>query len=499
MFFKAEGYVHTEEPEHYVCEFPFNLERVTDSLKFEFYAEGKPIYFHVKDPAGIVRIQQMGSRDKKYSFLSNDYGISGPGTCPGKILNGEWKIIAFAFGARTNSRLGRVDFEVNIYEEKEDLQSAECAEIESIGRDQYPFGNYKSWLDRDELENEKIVLKDFESPSPVSGNNSCKWLKGDFHAHTYLSDGSASPQELLDEGISKKLDFFFITEHGILTTGFPEKKGLTVFPGYEATTASGHFNVLGLRFFPEDILYKGPYPEWDYLEKGVSEMKKRGALLSINHPFFKPWQWIYNSLPLALIDSIEIVTDPYDAKIGDSNETAVKMIDLLWNEGYRITGIGGSDTHTSFSQSQLGQPLTEVYAIQGSMKSLLEGVRHHNVAVYLDTDCRIRYSAEGEEIIPGTEIKTGNDVNLVITAVLPVDSDPMLLRIVENGTVSGEYEITPDMTALIGKKWSAKSEWIRCELRDMSGILRGFINPLHRGKRPGRIKTWGDAIEILES
>lgn len=499
MIFTAEGFVHTEEQDHYVCELPFNLELDTDSLEFEFHAGGRQAYFHVTDPAGMVRVQQMASRDKKYSILSVSDKCSGPGTCPGTIRKGQWKITAFAFGARTNSRLGRVDFVVKVCsggKELRDYVDTVSSQLPACGgRDTGAPECNKNWLDLDEPGKGNIVLREFEPPALKE--NSSRWLKGDFHAHTCLSDGSSSAQELLDEGISKKLDFFFITEHGILTTGFPEGKNISVFPGYEVTTSCGHFNLLGIRYMPEKLLTKGPAPEWDYLEKMVIEMKERGALFSVNHPFFKPWQWIYDSMPLSLIDCIEIVTDPYDAHIGDTNELAVKMIDLLWNEGYRVTGIGGSDTHTAFSGSQLGQPLTEVYSVPGSMKSLLGALKRNNAAVYLDTGCRIFYSMEGSEVLPGAEIRTGRDADLLITAMHNEDSDPLLLRIVENGNVTGEHEIPAGRTSAVEKKWGAGSGWLRCELRDKNGILKGFINPIHRGGRAGGIKTWKDAVAKL--
>lgn len=481
MIFKTEGFVHTEKPEHYKNNSSFLIEEDFSSLTFEFFGEGKPLYFHVTDPEGIVRVQYLSSENPVQIVLHQDESKSGIGTCPGEIKKGEWQISVFTFGARSNSRFGKVSFTVKVFNSVDADNSAE---------------KLINWIDRDAFSAGKIALKGFEKSR--RGNDGYRWLKGDFHVHSNLSDGSSSPVELIEEGLSKKLDFFFITEHNILSTGFPEKKGITVFPSYEVTTVSGHFNLPGLRIMPEDLLGKGPIPDWKDIKEIMSEAENSGALVSINHPAFHPWQWLYYDLPLSMVDSIEVVTDPYDVKIGDTNEKAVKMLDLIWNAGYRIAGIGGSDTHTAFSDSQLGQPVTEVYAKPGSLRSLLEGVKNCHAAVYLDSENRMQYSVKGETVLPGTDIESSEDVDLEIIFTAGEDSDPFNLRIIENGVVTDEMETIPGTGAVFEKKWDRSSDWIRCEMRDAGGMLRGYLNPLHRGGKETNIKTWGEIIDLMD-
>ena len=108
-----------------------------------------------------------------------------------------------------------------------------------------------------------------------------------------------------------------------------------------------------------------------------------------------PWNWQYYDLPLSQIDAIEIIADPYYRNIGDTNEKAVALLDILWNSGFCITGIGGSDTHTKFSISQLGQPVTKIYAKPGSLCSMIEGIKKHRAQIFIDCDCSFTYMSEG--------------------------------------------------------------------------------------------------------
>ncbi len=482
MIFSAEGFVHTDKPEHYVSENSFLIDKDLFSLKFEFFGGGKELFFHIKDPAGVVRVQHQSSPEPSTVFLCEDEKKTGIGTCPGKIEKGKWCLKVFTYAPRFNRMWGKVAFEVKVFEgmEESDIHLA----------------NYVNWVNSDELEKGEILLKEFE-PDNIEFVDE-KWLSGDFHVHSILTDGSAKPVELIDEGIKKNLDFFFITEHNILATGFAEKKGFNVFPGYELTTKIGHFNVPGLRFIPEGVISKGPEPTWSDLEKFIKNFRGNGALLSINHPFMVPWQWQYNDLPLSWIDSIEIITDPYDKYLGDANEKAFALIDILWNNGYRITGIGGSDTHTKYSDSQLAQPVTKVFAKPGSLSSMLNSVKNHSVEIFLDLKCDFNYTSDGKTILPGTDVGNCNDLDLEFSLVLKDESEQVVLKVIENGILVEEKNVLPGDRAVIQRVWKGDSNWIRCELRDNRNKIRGYINPLHRGSHKGTLKVWGDALELLE-
>ena len=210
-----------------------------------------------------------------------------------------------------------------------------------------------------------------------------------------------------------------------------------------------------------------------------------------------PWQWQYNDLPLSWIDSIEVITDPYEKKIGDANEKAVTLVDILWNSGFRITGIGGSDTHTRFTESQLGQPVTKVYAKPGSLSSMLEGVKKHRAKVFVDFLGYFDYMSEGEIVLPGTDIGSSADFPLEFSLFLDPKSDPVLLRVIENGNTVDEKKAFPGGKCVISRTWKGDSDWIRCEIRDLHNRIIGYINPLHRGAKEKTTKSWGYALDLL--
>lgn len=75
-------------------------------------------------------------------------------------------------------------------------------------------------------------------------------IQGDLHIHSYVSDGEASPEEIVKYSIKKGLSVISITDHNtflgslsaILKTGNPKK--LLVIPGAEIRTLWGDVLVL---------------------------------------------------------------------------------------------------------------------------------------------------------------------------------------------------------------------------------------------------------------
>jgi hypothetical protein len=478
----AKGIVFTGDVAHYVHEQSFTVDGDTKCIRLRFSGGGKALYFHVFDSTGALRLQRMCFPDPCEVILHEDEARTGPGTVPGRLPPGQWVIRAFTYAYKRDVAWGDLDFEVGMDTdvEPEDVVMA---------------GN-RNWARRSS-DGESIVLKEFEPKEGRSGNE--EWLSGDFHVHSVLSDGSSLPADLLEEGIGKKLDFFFITDHNSLTTGFPPREGIDVYPSYEVTTYAGHLNALGLDYLPNRILSAGGTHTWaELLSTLIRDFRNKGILVSINHPFLEPWHWMYDDLPLEWIDGLEILSDPRSAPTRQPNEKAFSLIDLLWNNGYRIAGIGGSDTHTKYSDSQLGEPVTKVFALRGSLSSMLSGIKTGRVQIFLDTDCSFSYSIGGRKVLPGTGVGYGSDEVVEFGLQTHEDCDPLLLRVVENGITVDEKDVHPGDKLQASRVWKRSSEWMRCELRDGKGSIRGFVNPLFRGRREPGIRRWGDARGLLE-
>ncbi len=165
---------------------------------------------------------------------------------------------------------------------------------------------------------------------------------------------------------------------------------------------------------------------------------------------------------------------------------------------YRITGMGGNDTQTKFSASQLGQPVSRVFAKPGSLSSVLDGVKNHRIKISSDLEYDFNYLSEGIVLLSGTEVKNNIDINLDFTLKIKDSSEMFNLKIIENGKLIKEKKTQPGETTRIHWVWKSDSSWIRAEIRDSKNQIRGYINPLHRGEKAHSLLTWGDALEHLK-
>ena len=84
-------------------------------------------------------------------------------------------------------------------------------------------------------------------------------MKCDLHCHSYYSDGSCSPQELVDEAVKAGFSGLSITDHDVLQS-YPEalpyatQQGILLISGVELSTVCEEesIHVLGYAFLPQD-------------------------------------------------------------------------------------------------------------------------------------------------------------------------------------------------------------------------------------------------------
>ncbi len=108
-----------------------------------------------------------------------------------------------------------------------------------------PFGEWRVLVHtRDRTEEfDYIVELEF-----LKEKRDWRWVKGEFHTHTVMSDGKWRVEELA--GVLKDLgvEFFFVTDHN--SFGLDRERlveGLLALPGIEITSPFGHFLALGVR------------------------------------------------------------------------------------------------------------------------------------------------------------------------------------------------------------------------------------------------------------
>ena len=83
----------------------------------------------------------------------------------------------------------------------------------------------------------------------INNSRGSEWRKCDLHMHSTASDGTATPQQLVDEAVNKKIEIIALTDHHTVdkvdeTKAYGLKQGITVISGIEFRTEYGRKSVL---------------------------------------------------------------------------------------------------------------------------------------------------------------------------------------------------------------------------------------------------------------
>jgi len=117
-----------------------------------------------------------------------------------------------------------------------------------------------------------------------------KWLKGNLHTHTTISDGAGSPQEIVSAYRDDNYDFLAITDHGKLSRyGGLDAGRMLLVPGEECHMAASsgafdyHFVGIGL---------KKEIPDQASPQTVIDLIAKNGGLPFVAHPrwSFMPYE-----------------------------------------------------------------------------------------------------------------------------------------------------------------------------------------------------------------
>ncbi|MEJ9281472.1 CehA/McbA family metallohydrolase [Ureibacillus thermosphaericus] len=327
-------------------------------------------------------------------------------------------------------------------------------------------------------------------------NTEKKWYKGDFHTHTIFSDGKMTREEIIESAANQNLDFFVVTDHNIVPVSWYDDTDILVIPGVEVTAPLGHFNLLCTKVSP----FNNHRLIDLHSEEGMLNLMKSeygSGLVSINHPFLSEWKWLFEKTPMDIIDSIEICNDPTYSDNTEATEKALLAWNLLLNDGYRVTGIGGSDSHLkptetyegSTQPSLIGDPGTFVYCNGLTAANVIEGIRNGHVVVSREEFIHFQVN----KCMPGEWCE-----HLSGTAKASVDTDePIYFEWIVDGKVvkkedgnHSEYTFN-----FLDKEY----HWIRVDVRYRDGSFYGFSNPVYFGqKKQPSIRYWGKVLEWMK-
>lgn len=380
---------------------------------------------------------------------------------PGMIMPGFWE----------------VEFEI-IPDENETIELEVHYELRERGE-----------VSHDYLENQRCIYGPLKQVYTTK-----KWYKGDFHTHTHYSDGAMTRERNLESAKNQKLDFFVATDHNLVTHYWPNEGEVVPFPGTELTAPGGHGNFL----FVEQPLFRNGSLSDMYSEEGMNriiECNLHNGIFSINHPFLSPWAWLMRDTKLDMVTSLEICNDPTYSDNCLATEKALIFWSVLLNDGYQITGIGGSDSHLlpeekypeATEPSLIGDPSTYIYAEGLSADALKAGIQAGHAVISRDgfIDIKVR----GEELLPGDMLLKGTGVLEVLLereepAKIQWVIDGKIVKVEEGNGASYEYQFE-----------DGSYHWIRVDIRDTEDRFIGTTNPFYWGMKQTSLQTWGEALD----
>ena len=459
----------------------------------------------VKDPEGTIRLQKLlghGEQKLGIGLTTKETSIGG---VPGNIQAGAWQIGIGIFTEYVAQVLGEnvENLCLTITEVCEkDLETTAGKEIIQEKISDPILGN--CWVK--EGLHISAELYDWQKVY----NEETRWYKGDFHTHTHLSDGKETITNAMKKAEDMNMDFYVPTEHNLIHTGWCNTS--LCIPGVEITTDFGHMNLFGITEFPERILdivaengNKGRVS--GYVNEIISEAKEKEWLTSINHPFLTIWSWRYEETLLDGVDCLEIINDPTYPDAAHANDKAVHFLDELWNDGYRIYGVGGSDSHNLIEEryegatlpSIVGDPGTYVFCKKLTPKNLMKNVKKGHICVTRFIQVEPYIMADGKPYLPGDNL--GEAKEIVYNAVIRDAKEKPKIYLINNGmkaelsvkkNTDGTYEIQEHIL-LNHREW----QWIRLEIRNQSGELLGYVNPVYKGHKEPTYKTFGEIADKL--
>lgn len=492
----------------------FNIDKDYKYLNIKFNSDEKKnpvVYLMLIDSNNVLRLQYRSINSKNNLIISEDSSKCSIGAYPGKIVTGEWKLIIISLEKKKENHKYKIVIE--------GLNKLINENIDKLGED--------VWVDYNKENKSLLSLSNYDWNKSFSKES--RWYKGDFHTHTILSDGKMTNELYIKTAKEMNLDFAVCTEHNIVPTGWKRENELLIIPGTEITLEDGHFNILGIRKFPlsldlKKIIENEEYKSSNEIQENmvkelVSTYRDEKAVYSVNHMVLEFWKWKLLNVRLDEFQTIEICNDPTYYLGAESNDNVMKMLDILWNDGYRIYGIGGSDAHilptetydNSSERSIIGDPATFVYSdgltADNIINSLKKGHAYVSRGIVLDINIEVTSGGKIETYLPGDEIKITHNAQINYSININLENInneygkinethfPLKVCFIENGkrfekSLCGEGKI--DFVT----QWKEHEfKYLSIEIREEDDRFRGYINPVYHSSKKHELTTFKDLFE----
>ena len=473
---------------------------------FRVSSSAKRIHISVKRPAGFdgmgflavfdeekkLRLQKMLGYGEQELCIGERAEETSIGAVAGAIGEGEWKIVYGSFFHDWENYEGAcpLKIEIAITDEKKKI-TEQMEELWMTNQDDFHMN--KSLYNWEKIYNKKTA-----------------WFKGDFHTHTRLSDGKETVENAMKKAVDMQMDFYVPTEHNVVHTGW-KKTELLIVPGVEVTLPLGHYNLFGITERPKQLDVIVQTDDKEEMAKQmlsiIEDANQKNWVTSINHPFLHVWKWHLDEVELSKIQCLEIINDPTYQYATESNDKAIAFLDVLWQGGHKIYGVGGSDAHNLIDEryegatepSIAGDPGTYVYCSGLSAANLLKAVKEGHMVVTRHCEIVPYIYSDTKTYLPGDEIEDRRiTYELEISGITDypkvylvgnTDTDEIVkapVQVVKKG--NGAYFVQQKIKAKAGQ-W----KWMRMEVRDAQGKFLGYVNPVYSGRKEPEYKTYGEA------
>lgn len=229
--------------------------------------------------------------------------------------------------------------------------------------------------------------------------------------------------------------------------------------------------------------------------------------------FLDIWSFTEKNIDLRKVNTIEVMCDPTYPTSPEANDKAVAFIDFLWNKGWKIYGIGGSDSHNKIDDfydranlpSIYGDPATYVFCQGLSVDNILKGIKNGNAYVTRYEDLNI-IIGKGK-ILPGQEVININNLDYTVEiknfgkqhvhqeyeGKFILNGEVIKTEILDENNPKAEIH---DILSYVGNSdyW-----WLRFGLYDKLGHVVAYVNPIYYGEHSSNIYELDKLIKEFDT
>lgn len=292
-----------------------------------------------------------------------------------------------------------------------------------------------------------------------------QWYKGNLHAHTTLSDGNKTPQELAESYRAAGYQFLAITDHNLFAA-YPELSGpdFLMLPAVErdirprgelyhcihAVGLEEQDCPVSVQTQLEEYSITQPDKEWQSL---VDEMRAAGQLVILAHPV---WSRMSLEELLGLEGSLGIELYNHTSEVKSRTGWSDYLIDCCLRAGQKPLLFASDDCHCDPGAEDRFGGWIQVKAQALTQQEILRQIRRGNF-----------YASTGPEIY---DLSVDGDV--LCLECSPCESIHFITyecrgkSLYQSGITSGLYRMTGEET------------FVRCECIDKQG-RRAFTNPVY--------------------